>query len=257
MRLPKLVAYLCLALAVWSGAACAQTGPSAQASLTVDQIADLMVRLCVGGGRTQAVTGGGSAGADISLRSLDVTGNLKGEFKLNRSSAEGLINGLDNALTQLAADQANQVRTCLQPVRQRLLDLVLPPPQPPPPPPPKPIVEKTFRYDTPARCFIDSDIRFCGFVGGVGTVTLRGAADSHDFFLTIKGELQPQVTMNGSELVIATPTVGSTNDKTAIVHRIHRGAADYWIDETVEFKDSRFPLGEISDVRLKAVSHFP
>jgi hypothetical protein len=90
-------------------------------------IADTMVRLCVGGGRTETTSGGGSGGAELSLRSLDVTGNLKGEFKVSKSSAEGLINGLDNALSQVAADQADKVRNCLKPVRERLLDLWLPP----------------------------------------------------------------------------------------------------------------------------------
>jgi hypothetical protein len=90
-------------------------------------IADTMVRLCVGGGRTEATSGTGSGGADLSLRSLDVTGNLKGEFKINKSSAEGLVKGLDSALSQVAADQADKVRVCLQPVRERLLDVMLPP----------------------------------------------------------------------------------------------------------------------------------
>jgi hypothetical protein len=86
-----------------------------------------MVRLCVGGGRTEATSGTGAGGADLSLRSLDVKGNLKGEFKINKSSAEGLVNGLDDALSQVAADQADKVRACLQPVRERLLNVMLPP----------------------------------------------------------------------------------------------------------------------------------
>jgi hypothetical protein len=92
-----------------------------------DKIADTMVRLWVGGGRTEAVGGTAAGGADLSLRSLDVTGNLKGEFKINKSRAEGLVNGIDNALSQVAADQADKVRACLQPVRERLLDVLLPP----------------------------------------------------------------------------------------------------------------------------------
>jgi hypothetical protein len=53
-------------------------------------------------------------------------GELKAEFKVNKSSAEGLVNGIDNALSQVAADQADKVRACLQPVRERLLDVMLP-----------------------------------------------------------------------------------------------------------------------------------
>jgi hypothetical protein len=55
---------------------------AAQDAAEIDKIADTMVRLCVGGGRTEATSGTGSGGADLSLRSLDVTGNLKGEFKI-------------------------------------------------------------------------------------------------------------------------------------------------------------------------------
>jgi hypothetical protein len=57
---------------------------------------------------------------------LDVKGNLKGEFKVDSKNAEGLVNGIDNALSKIAADEADKVRTCLQPVRERLLDVMLP-----------------------------------------------------------------------------------------------------------------------------------
>jgi hypothetical protein len=100
---------------------------AAEDAAEVNVIADTMVRLCVGGGRTEAISGGGAGGADLSLRSLDVKGNIKGEFKVTKSSAEGLVNGIDNALSQVAADQADKVRACLQPVRERLLDVMLPP----------------------------------------------------------------------------------------------------------------------------------
>jgi hypothetical protein len=100
---------------------------AAQDAAGIERIADTMVRLCVGGGTTQATSGTGSGGVDLSLRSLDVKGNLNGEFTVSKSSAEGLVHGLDNALGQVAADQADKVRACLQPVRERLLDVMLPP----------------------------------------------------------------------------------------------------------------------------------
>jgi hypothetical protein len=109
---------------------CAWCSPilgAAQDAAEIDKIADTMVRLCLGGGRSEAVSGGGTGGADLSLRSLDVKGNVQGEFKISKSSAEGLVNGIDNALSQVAADQADKVRACLQPVRERLLDVMLPP----------------------------------------------------------------------------------------------------------------------------------
>lgn len=100
---------------------------AAQNTAELNNIADTMVRLCLAGGRSEAVSGGGTGGAALSLRSLDVKGNIKGEFKVSKSSAEGLVNGIDNALSQVAADEADKVRACLQPVRERLLDVMLPP----------------------------------------------------------------------------------------------------------------------------------
>jgi len=36
------------------------------------------------------------------------------------------VNGIDNALTQVEADQASEVRKCLKPVRDRVLNVLLP-----------------------------------------------------------------------------------------------------------------------------------
>jgi len=99
---------------------------AAQTAPEMEQIANTMVRLCVGGGRTEVVSAGGTASRDFSLRSLDSRGALNGEVKITRSSAEGLVEGLNSALNKVAADQADKVRACLQPVRERLLDLLLP-----------------------------------------------------------------------------------------------------------------------------------
>ena len=118
MRFASLVLFL--ACAWWPSLVVAQDAAE------IERVADTMVRLCVGGGRTDATSGTGAGEADVSLRSFDLKGNIKGDFKINKSSAEGLINGLDNALTQVAADQADKVRVCLQPVRERLLDIMLP-----------------------------------------------------------------------------------------------------------------------------------
>lgn len=87
----------------------------------LQQIADSMVRLCLGGGRIESISGHGVGEMDLSLKSTDANGNRHGEFKFSRSSAEGLTQGINSALTQIAADQADKVRACLQPVRDRLL----------------------------------------------------------------------------------------------------------------------------------------
>ncbi len=119
MRLAKFVLFL--ASIFWPAAGVAQD------SAEIGRIADTMVRLCLAGGHTESMSGGGAGGAALSLRSLDIKGELKGEFKVTKSSAEGLVNGIDNAMSAVAADQADKVRACLQPVRERLLDVMLPP----------------------------------------------------------------------------------------------------------------------------------
>jgi hypothetical protein len=110
-----------------SGAAAAQQAPADVQN--IENTVNIMVRLCVGGGRVEALTGGGAGGADISLRSLDVKGHVTGEVTVSKSSAEGLVKGIDNALSQIAAAEADKVRVCLQPVRERLLDIMLPAPK--------------------------------------------------------------------------------------------------------------------------------
>jgi hypothetical protein len=97
-----------------------------QNAAEIDKIANTMVRLCIGGGHTEATNATATGGADLSLRSIDVKGNVKGKYEVSKSSAEGLIHGLDNALSQVAADQADKVRECLKPVRERLLEVLLP-----------------------------------------------------------------------------------------------------------------------------------
>ncbi len=118
------------------------------------------------------------------------------------------------------------------------------------------VVRKTFRYDTPDKCEIDGDIWFCGFHGGVGIVTLMGELGSHNFLLTIRGELQPQIMMSGTELVVAKPKAGTDYDQTVIVHHIRPGETPYLINETVEIKNSRFSLRDVTDVCLQAVANF-
>jgi hypothetical protein len=115
----RLACFLLLVVGAWPVPGVAQ-------STEVDKIANTMVRLCVGGGHTDATNTGVTGRADLSLRSFDAKGNVKGQYKVSRSSAEGLINGLDNALSQVAADQADKVRECLKPVRERLLEVMLP-----------------------------------------------------------------------------------------------------------------------------------
>ncbi len=97
---------------------------------------------------------------------------------------------------------------------------------------------------------------FCGFQSGVGTVTLMGELSSHNILLTIRGELQPEIMMSGTELVVAKPKAGTDYDQTVIVHHIRPGEAPYLINVTVEISNSRFSLKDVTDVCLQAVANF-
>jgi hypothetical protein len=90
------------------------------------QIVDTMIRLCMGGGHIESKSGTGAGGAEVSLKSLDARSQVKGEISISRSNAEGLVNGLDNAMTNIAANEADKVRDCLKDDRARLLDVMLP-----------------------------------------------------------------------------------------------------------------------------------
>jgi hypothetical protein len=138
----------CLGFFLLSGAVGAQQAPIDFQN--IESTVNVMVRLCVGGGRVEAVTGGGTGGADISLRSpLDLKGHLAGEVTVSKSSAEGLAKGIDNALSQIAAGEADKVRVCLEPVRARLLELMLPAAKAAVPPAKPPTFESLFETAFP------------------------------------------------------------------------------------------------------------
>jgi hypothetical protein len=83
----------------------------------LDKKADLAVRLCVGGGHTETISVGGSGDIRVLIRAFDLQGDQKGEATVTRTNFEGLTNGINEALTKIAADEADKVRECLKPVR--------------------------------------------------------------------------------------------------------------------------------------------
>ncbi len=96
----------------------------------MEWLVNTMVRLCLMGGDKVTITESGSAGSDLMLQSHTDSGKLQGEFQVDRSHAEGLIGGIDNRLTSVAAHQATEVRQCLEPLRARLLGMGTPAPKP-------------------------------------------------------------------------------------------------------------------------------
>ena len=97
-----------------------------QSSEELKWLVDTMARLCVSGGDQISVRATGSEGADLMLRSQNTSGKLEGEFYIDRSRSEGLVGGISNAITSLQAQQATEVRRCLEPLRVRLLEISIP-----------------------------------------------------------------------------------------------------------------------------------
>ena len=118
-RLAFLSALLCLQVLPH------QTSLAAQSEEELRWIVDVFMRLCVVGGENVSVRASGTGETDLALRSLDAQGQLQGEFHLQRSRVEGLINGIDNSITALAAQQVTEARRCLEPLRVRLLTILL------------------------------------------------------------------------------------------------------------------------------------
>jgi hypothetical protein len=99
----------------------------------LERTVSVLMRLCVGGGK---VFGIHTESNRFSLESN------KGSFTVEEREAEGLVDGINDALNALSADQANRVRECTHPYIDQILALILPAPRPllslPPPPPPPP-----------------------------------------------------------------------------------------------------------------------
>src|SRR5262249_55117154 len=80
---------------------------------------------CVVGGENVSIQASGAGETDLALRSLSAQGRLEGQFQLQRSRVEGLLHGIDNSITTTAAQQATEARRCLEPLRARLLTILL------------------------------------------------------------------------------------------------------------------------------------
>jgi tetratricopeptide (TPR) repeat protein len=100
--------------------------PTAPPSNKVREVVDTIYALCVAGGENFVISGGGDADIDISLKRLDLAGHAKGEIKVNKSQAKGLVDGLSAKMNSITAQQASEVRKCIEPYRDRIMKLVLP-----------------------------------------------------------------------------------------------------------------------------------
>jgi hypothetical protein len=90
--------------------------------ITLQEWLDMFVDSCVGGGSSFFVSGGLDAAAGLSLKKLNAGGSIVGQVKVTKSTYRLLSEGISNAMSEVAAGQADKVRECLAPLRQNLLE---------------------------------------------------------------------------------------------------------------------------------------
>jgi hypothetical protein len=93
-------------------------GSPAQAQeLSIREWIDLMVDGCVASGSTFTVDGKVDAQAGIALRKLGPHGTIAGQLTIKKSEYRLLQEGISSKMSEVAADQASEVRKCLAPTR--------------------------------------------------------------------------------------------------------------------------------------------
>jgi uncharacterized protein YecT (DUF1311 family) len=85
----------------------------------VEESVKILMTLCVAGGSEATIRSN-------PLNELQIqTGS--GQVTLERHEAQGLIAGLNNGVTSIEADEANRIRDCLLPYRDRIMETLLKP----------------------------------------------------------------------------------------------------------------------------------
>jgi len=94
---------------------------SAQSNISLQDWLNIFVDSCVGAGSSFVASGSLDAGGDINLKKINLNGRLAGNITLAKSEYRLLSEGISNKMSTVAADQADKVRVCLEPVRKNLL----------------------------------------------------------------------------------------------------------------------------------------
>ncbi|MBI4989377.1 MAG: hypothetical protein HZC23_11205 [Rhodocyclales bacterium] len=93
----------------------------AQEKLSLNQWLDLFVDSCVGAGSSSITSGTVDANGQIALKKLTASGSLAGQLVITKSNYKLLSDGISNKMSAVAAEQADKVRVCLDPVKKILL----------------------------------------------------------------------------------------------------------------------------------------
>jgi hypothetical protein len=99
----------------------AATTSSLRAQDRADRAVALLMKLCVasGGSVTSSKATSNPAGGEFRLESN------KGSFTIESREAWGLVQGIDAALSNLTADQANRARDCMRPYISQVLAIII------------------------------------------------------------------------------------------------------------------------------------
>lgn len=101
-----------------------QTQGAVAQTKNVQDAINVIVMFCVAGGEKVEVSGAGSSDGGLELKKQGGTGGTGITF--SKSEAKGLVDGIRNQMSKLAADQASEARKCMQPYIDRIVDLILP-----------------------------------------------------------------------------------------------------------------------------------
>lgn len=92
--------------------------------LSVQDWIDQFVDMCVGSGSRGVTSGTADANGNVTLRTLSLSGELRGQVMVSRENYRLLTEGISNRMTEVAAGQANAVRECLEPIRRQMLQVM-------------------------------------------------------------------------------------------------------------------------------------
>jgi len=90
-------------------------------NLTVQEWLDVYVELCVGSGSSFVASGEVKGDGKMSLKTLSLNGSLEGSVVVSKSEYRLLSEGITNSISDAAASQASEIRKCLEPMRNVLI----------------------------------------------------------------------------------------------------------------------------------------
>jgi hypothetical protein len=115
--MPRLTALLTIAVLLVSTNTHAASSSNEQVELALRAL----TLMCLGGGQKVVVTRKGNSEVLVTQ-----AGGQGSESTLDSTTIAGFINGIDNTISGLAADQADKARACMKPYIQLIIRAIIP-----------------------------------------------------------------------------------------------------------------------------------